>query len=469
MGNAVVLSARDRILSLLDENSFVEIGALVTKRSTDFNLSEKEVPGDGVIAGYGLIDGSLVYVYSQDKDALGGTMGEMHARQIVNVYDLATKVGVPVVAITDCAGMRLEESTDALDAFGKVYARQVLASGVIPTVTVILGTCGGGSAISAAISDFVIMTRDNAKLFVNSPNAVDNNYTAKCNTAGAAFQAESGNVDIVAEDDVEALAKARELISVLPSNNENTGVICECDDDLNRVTAGLGTHVKDTAVALREISDNNWFLELKADCAKEMVIGFIRLNGAIVGAEDGKAAKKFDSVLTMAGAYKAAHFVEFCDSFSIPVLTLTSVTGFASSVGEERSIARALSQLTAAFANATVPKVNLIVGKAYGSAYITMNSKHIGADLVFAYSDAEIGMMDAKLAAEIIYDGKDAATISEKAGEYAALQNNPVAAAKRGFVDSIIEPAATRKQLVYAFEMLYTKREFRPNKKHSTI
>ena len=240
----------------------------------------------------------------------------------------------------------------------------------------------------------------------------------------------------------------------------------------------MGTHVKDTAVALREISDNNWFLELKADCAKEMVIGFIRLNGAIVGAvanrseilgEDGKAAKKFDSVLTMAGAYKAAHFVEFCDSFSIPVLTLTSVTGFASSVGEERSIARALSQLTAAFANATVPKVNLIVGKAYGSAYITMNSKHIGADLVFAYSDAEIGMMDAKLAAEIIYDGKDAATISEKAGEYAALQNNPVAAAKRGFVDSIIEPAATRKQLVYAFEMLYTKREFRPNKKHSTI
>ena len=460
MGSAVVLSARDRILSLLDENSFVEIGALVTKRSTDFNLSEKEVPGDGVIAGYGLIDGSLVYVYSQDKDALGGTMGEMHARQIVNVYDLATKVGVPVVAITDCAGMRLEESTDALDAFGKVYARQVLASGVIPTVTVILGTCGGGSAISAAISDFVIMTEDNAKLFVNSPNAVDNNYTAKCNTAG------------------EALAKARELISVLPSNNENTGVICECDDDLNRITAGLGTHVKDTAVALREISDNNWFLELKADCAKEMVIGFIRLNGAIVGAvanrseilgEDGKAAKKFDSVLTMAGAYKAAHFVNLCDSFSIPVLTLTSVTGFASSVGEERSIARALSQLTAAFANSTVPKVNLIVGKAYGSAYITMNSKHIGADLVFAYSDAEIGMMDAKLAAEIIYDGKDAATISEKAGEYAALQNNPVAAAKRGFVDSIIEPAATRKQLVYAFEMLYTKREFRPNKKHSTI
>ena len=478
MGSTAVLSARDRILSLLDENSFVEIGALVTKRSTDFNLNEKEVPGDGVIAGYGLIDGSLVYVYSQNKDALGGTMGEMHARQIVNVYDLATKVGVPVVAITDCAGMRLEESTDALDAFGKVYARQVLASGVIPTVTVILGTCGGGSAISAAISDFVIMTKENAKLFVNSPNAVDNNYTAKCNTAGAAFQAESGNVDIVAEDDAEALAKARELVSILPSNNEDTGVLSECEDDLNRATVNLGSHVKDASVALREISDNNWFLELKADCAKEMVIGFIRLNGAVVGVvanrsellgEDGKVAKKFDTVLTMAGAYKAAHFVEFCDSFSIPVLTLTSVTGFASSVGEERSIARALSQLTAAFANATVPKVNLIVGKAYGSAYITMNSKHIGADLVFAYNDAEIGMMDAKLAAEIIYDGKDAATISEKANEYAALQNSPVAAAKRGFVDSIIEPAATRKQLIYAFEMLYTKREHRPNKKHSTI
>ena len=478
MSSTALLSARDRILSLLDENSFVEIGALVTKRNTDFNLGEKEVPGDGVIAGYGLVDGNLVYVYSQDKDALNGTMGEMHARQIVNVYDLATKVGVPVIAITDCAGLRLQEATDALDAFGKIYARQALASGVIPTVTAVLGTCGGGSAVSAALSDFTVMTKENAKLFVNSPNAVDENYTAKCNTAGAAFQAEAGNVDIVAEDDADALLKVRELISALPSNNEDTGVVGECTDDLNRIVASLGTSLKDSAVALREISDNGWFLELKSECAKEMVTGFIRLNGSVVGVianrtellgEDFKPVKKFDSVLTTAGAYKAAHFVNFCDAFSIPLLTLTNVTGFASAMNEERAVARAVSMLTAAFANATVPKVNVIAGKAYGSAYLTMNSKHIGADMVFAWSDAEIGMMDAKLATEIIYADKDATTAAEKANEYANLQNSPVSAAKRGFVDSIIEPSATRKQLIYAFEMLYTKRENRPAKKHGTV
>lgn len=475
MSSKAVLSARDRILSLLDENSFVEIGALVTRRSTDFNLSDKEVPGDGVITGYGLIDGNLVYVYSQDKGALNGTMGEMHARQIVNVYDLATKVGVPVIALTDCAGMRLEESTDALDAFGQVYRRQVLASGVIPTITVILGSCGGGSAVLSALSDFVVMTKENAKLFVNSPNAVAENYTAKCNTAGAIFQAEAGNVDLVVEDDLTALTKVRELVSLLPMNNEAFADCEEVSDDLNRLVNVSG--VKDTAVVLSELADGNYFFELKADCAKEMVTGFIRLNGQTVGCvanrtelldENGKVAKKFDSVLTTAGAYKAAHFVKFCDAFSIPVLSLTSVTGFASDLNEERSIARAVAQMTAAFANATVPKVNVVVGKAFGSAYISMNSKHIGADLVFAFPEAQIGMMDAKLAAEIIYADKDAATQAEKATEYQNLQNSPVSAAKRGYVDSIIEAESMRKQLVYAFEMLYTKRENRPAKKHST-
>ena len=479
MGSQTLLSARDRILSLLDENSFVEIGALVTKRNTDFNLTEKDVPGDGVIAGYGLIDGNLVYVYSQDKDALGGTLGEMHARKIVNIYDLATKVGAPVVAITDCAGLRLEESTDALDAFGKVYARQALASGVIPVVTVICGKCGGGVAVSAAMSDFTIMTKENAKLFVNSPNALKNNYTEKLDTAAAAFQAEAGNVDIVAEDDAEALAKARELISILPTNNEDTGVADECSDDLNRKVASLGTSLKDSAVSLREISDNGWFLELKADFAKEMVTGFIRLNGAVVGAVanraelldgDYKCVKKFDTVLTSDGAKKAADFVKFCDAYSIPVLSLTNVTGFAADTAEEKTIAKSVAALTAAFADATVPKINIITGKAYGSAYIAMNSKHIGADLVFAWPGTEIGMMDSKLAAEIIYsDETDAAKLNEKAADYAKLQNSPDSAAKRGFVDSIIEPSSTRKQLIYAYEMLYTKRESRPVRKHGTI
>ncbi len=477
MGSQTLLSARDRVLSLLDENSFVEIGALVTKRNTDFNLAEKEVPGDGVIAGYGLIDGNLVYVYSQDKDALGGSLGEMHARKIVNIYDLALKVGAPVVAITDCAGLRLEESFDALDAFGRIYEKQALASGVIPVISVVVGKCGGGVAVGAAMSDFTIMTKENAKLFVNSPNAVKGNYTEKLDTAAAAFQAEAGNVDIVAEDDADALAKARELISILPSNNEDTGLADECEDDLNRVVASLGTSLKDAAVSLREISDNGWFLEMKKDYAKEMVTGFIRLNGSVIGAvanraelldDDFKPVEKFDTALTTDGAKKAADFVRFCDSYSIPLLTLTNVTGFASDLAEEKTVAKAVAELTYAFTNATVPKVNVITGKAYGSAYIAMNSKHIGADLVFAWPDTEIGMMDSKLAAEIIC-GDDADKVNEKASEYAKLQNSPESAAKRGFVDSIIEPSATRKQLIYAFEMLYTKRESRPQRKHATV
>lgn len=478
MGSTTNLSARDRILSLLDENSFVEIGALVTKRNTDFNIKEKGADGDGVITGYGLIDGNLVYVYSQDRAVLGGSIGEMHARQIVKLYDLATKVGAPVIAITDCSGMRLEEATDALDAFGTIYQRQVLASGVIPMITVILGNCGGGSSILAAISDFVIMSKENSRLFVNSPNTIDENYLEKCNTASATFQSEAGNVHILAETEIDALSKARELVSLLPSNNEETEIFSDVSDDLNRLTTSIGTHIKDSSIILREISDENYFFEISKDCAKEMVIGFIKLNGQVIGAvanrleildEDGKVADKFPPVLTMAGVYKAAHFVEFCDSFSIPILTITSTTGFKASISEERGIARAVAKLTSAFANATVPKVNLITTKAYGSAYLVMNSKHIGADLVFAYEDSKIGMMDSKLAAEIIYDGTNKEELELLTAKYENLQNSPVSAARRGFVDSIIEPASTRKHLVYAFEMLCTKREFRPNKKHRTF
>ncbi len=474
MSSSTAMSARDRIACLLDEDSFVEIGALVTKRSTDFNLSEKEVPGDGVIAGYGLVDGKLVYVYSQDASALSGTIGEMHAKQIVNLYDLAAKVGAPVVAIVDCAGLRLEESTDALDAFGKIYQRQAEASGVIPTVSVVLGNCGGGVAVLAAMSDFTIMAKEGGKLFVNAPNVLAGNYVEKLNTASAAFQAEAGNVDIVCDDDASALAAARELVSALPDNNEGPDDE-DCDDNLNRLVASLGTSLKDAAVSLREISDNGWFLELKACYAKEMVTGFIRLGGKVIGAvanraekldENFKVAEKYDTALTVDGCQKAADFVAFCDAFEIPVLTLTNVTGFAATTGEEKKIAKAVAKMSAAFADADIPKVNVITGKAYGSAYIAMNSKHIGADLVFAWPDTEIGMMDAKLAAQIIYGEKEGAA---KAADYEALQNNPLSAAKRGYVDSIIEPAATRKQLIYAFDMLTTKRELKPFKKHGTI
>lgn len=465
MSSMTKQSARERITSLFDENSFVEVGALVTKRNTDFNLGAQEVPADGVVTGYGLVNGNLVYAYSQDADALGGSMGEMHARKIAGIYDLATKCGAPVVGILDCQGLRLQEGCDALDAFGQVYAKQALAAGVIPQISAVLGVCGGGAAVLAGLSDFTVMTKENAKLFVNAPNTLDGNYTEKNNTAGAAFQSEQGNVDILAEDDADALNKVRELLSVLPLNNEDGVFNEECTDDLNRTVESL-TGLKDAAVIAREISDNRQFIELKKDFAKGIVTGFIKLNGMTVGfvgnrseiLDDAfKCVEKVEPKLCACRAKKAAEFVNFCDAFNIPVVTFTNVTGYVAKVDCEGKIAKAVAGLSYAFANADVPKVNVVYGEAYGSAYIAMNSKHIGADLVFAYPDAKIGMMDSASAAKIV---------ETDAAKYDEMLNNPVSAAKRGYVDSIIEPASTRKQLIYAFEMLYTKRELKPAKKH---
>ena len=476
MSSTTKLSARDRIVTLLDDNSFVEIGALVTKRSTDFNLAQAEASSDGVITGYGLIDGSLVYVYSQDAAVLNGTMGEMHAKKISGIYDLALKVGAPVIALLDCAGMRLQEATDALAGFGNVYLKQTMASGVVPQISVVFGTCGGGCAVSASMSDFTFMS-EGAKLFVNSPNAVEGNFTGKCDTASADFQAKAGNVDAVYTEEAEVLASVRTLVSFLPSNNENEFAL-DCTDDLNRATEGFAEEAADPVAALADISDNNEFFELKAGFAKEMVTGFLRLNGTTIGAvanrsacfdENGKAVEKFDTVLTAAGCEKAEKFVAFCDAFGIPVLTLTNVTGYAADMKNEKSVAAAAAKLTYAFANATVAKVNIVTGKAMGSAYITMNSKHIGADMVFALESAKIGMMDSALASQIMYADADEATKKAKAQEYDALQSSAVSAAKRGYVDSIIAPETARQQLVYAFEMLNTKREARPSKKHGTI
>ena len=362
--NATENSASRRIATLLDEGSFVEIGGAVTARSTTFNLQEKAAPSDGVITGYGVIDGNLVYVYSQDADVLGGALGEMHAKKIARIYDMAMKMGAPVIGLIDCAGLRLQEATDALEAFGSLYHKQALASGVIP------------------------------------------------------------------------------------ENNEDNDSFKECTDDLNRICADIANASEDTAIALAQIADNQILVETKKDYAKEMVTGFIRLNGMTVGVVANRS-KVYNA--------EAAVEAEF-DS----VLT---VDGWKS----EKNMASAVAKLTYAFANATVPKVNVIVGKAFGSAYVSMNSKSIGADLVYAWPTAEIGMMDAKLAAQIMYADADAETLNEKAAEYKELQSSPNSAAARGYVDAIIEPADTRKYVIGAFEMLFTKREDRPAKKHGTV
>ena len=471
--------ASQRIAALLDDNSFVEIGGLVTARATDFNLKPNETPSDGCITGYGVINGNLVYVYSQDASVLNGTIGEMHAKKITNLYDLAMKTGAPVIGLIESAGLRLQEATDALAAFGEIYLKQTMASGVIPQITAVFGTCGGGLGLFPTMTDFTFMEEKNAKLFVNAPNALDGNVITKCDSSSAKFQAEeSGIVDVVA-DEATILEKVRELVSFLPANNEDDASSLEdCTDDLNRVNPEIAGCVGDTSVALSILADDNNFFEVKAGYAKNMVTGFLRLDGVTVGAvanrseicdEEGKVAEKLDAVLTAEGCEKAAEFVNFCDAFGIPVLTLTNVKGYEATLASEKAIAKAAAKLTYAFANATVPKVNVVIGKALGTAYVVMNSKAIGADITMAWPDAQIGAMDGKLAAKIMYDGQGADVINEKAAEYEALTLNVTSAAKRGYVDQIVNAADTRKYVIGAFEMLFTKSEDRPAKKHGTV
>ncbi|MCI8836961.1 MAG: carboxyl transferase [Hungatella sp.] len=484
MSNSAQSSASSRIHMLLDENSFVEVGAYVTARSTDFNMTDKETPADGVVTGYGTIDGCLVYVYSQDAAVLGGSMGEMHAKKISGIYGMAMKMGAPVIGLVDCAGLRLQEATDALHGFGELFYNQTMASGVIPQISAIFGTCGGGMAVSSAIADFTFMEGKKARLFVNSPNAIDDNHAGKCDTASADYQSEmAGTVDFVG-DEAEIIAQIRSLISILPSNNEDDMSYEPCEDDLNRVCEGLENCAEDTGLALSGISDGNFFMEMKKEYAPSMVTGFIRLGGSTVGCvanrcavygEDGEKTAEYAPVLNAKGCRKAARFVKFCDAFNIPLLTLVNVTGYKADKCNEKTLAQSAAKLTYAFASASVPKVTVIVGQAYGTAYLTMASKSIGADIVYAWPSAAIGMMDAAAAAKIMYadeiraseDG--AGLIRERAAQYRELQSSALAAAKRGYVDDIIEAQDTRKRVIAALEMLFTKREDRPSKKHGTV
>ena len=478
MSNATPSLAGTRITSLLDANSFVEIGKSITARSTDFNMTETKAPSDGVITGSGVIDGNLVYVYSQDASVLNGTVGEMHAKKISALYDLAMKTGAPVIGLVDCAGLRLQEATDALEAFGSIYLKQTLASGMIPQITAIFGTCGGGMAVVPALTDFTFMEAKKGKMFVNTPNALEGNHVDKCDTASADFQSqETGLIDGTGTEE-EILGQIRQLVSLLPSNFEDNDSFVECADDLNRTCDDLAACAGDTSLALSRIADEGLFFETKKNYGKDVVTGFLRLNGATVGAvanrteiynEEGEKTEEFDGTISARGARKAAAFVKFCDAFDIPVLTLTNVTGFKATLCNEKMMAASIGEMVRAFADATVPKVNVVIGKAYGTAYVAMNSKSVGADLVYAWDSAEIGMMDASLAAKIMYPGADAASLNEKAAEYRNLQSGVESAAARGYVDTVIAPADTRKYVIGAFEMLFTKREDRPAKKHSAV
>ncbi len=454
-------AASIRISSLLDANSFVPIGAGVKARSTDFCLSENAAPSDGVITGFGTIDGSPVYVYSQDAAVLGGTIGEMHAKKIVRLYDMAAKTGSPVIGILDSNGVRLEESTDALDALGSIYAAMSAASGVIPQIAIVAGNCGGALSFIPALSDLVLMT-DKAKLFVNSPDAIEGSNVDVLDNRTAAFQAKAGNVDFAGTEE-EVLQAARTLVGFLPANNEDDGEIIACTDDLNRATPNLSTLNDDAAKILEQIADNGIFFETKKDHAPNMVTGFMRLDGQTIGAVANRGAK--DSICAGA-ARKAASFINLCDSFNIPIFMIANASAYGRCEHCEKMLPFMASKMIYAYTNATVPKVTLVTGKAFGGAYIMMGSKALGADVVYAWPGASIGAMDAKQAAKIVAQGADERAAAKK---FAELQNNVASAAARGYVDTVIEEADTRKYVIGAFEMLYTKKENRPLKKHGTI
>ena len=472
-------SAMKRIHELLDDNSFVEVGAYVTARSTDFNMQAQETPGDGVITGYGTIEGALVYVYSQEASVMGGSMGEMHAAKIEKLYHMAMKTGAPVIGLLDCAGLRLQEGIDALNGFGRLYLCQTMASGVIPQIQAVFGTCGGGMAVASAMADFTFM-EEKANLFVNAPNAIVSNDT---DTSDAKFQSEeAGNVCMTGTEE-EILSAIHTLVSVLPANNEDDLSYDECGDDLNRLCEGLESFSGDTAAALALISDDGFYMEMKKAYAPSMVTAFIRLNGTTVGCvanrseslEDGEKTAEYGTELTAQGCEKAAEFVTFCDAFNIPVLTLVNTTGYKGCKCTEKKIAKAAARMTYAFANADVPKVTVMIGKANGTAGLSMNSKSIGADIVYAWKDASMSMMDAAPAVKIMYAKEIEASenpgqlIKEKTAEYSEKMEGIASAAKRGFIDDIIPASETRQRVIAAFEMLFTKREDRPSKKHGTI
>ena len=469
--------AMQRIARLVDENSFMEIGSLVTARSTDFNMDAAKAPSDGVVTGHGLIDGNLVFIYSQDASVLNGTIGEMHAKKIASVYDMAMKMGAPVIGFIDCGGVRLQESVDALDGFGLIYAKEVAASGMVPQICGVFGNCGGGLSVVPALCDFAFIEESKGRRFINPADAVSGNRAEVCDTASAKFQGENnGCVDFTGSED-EIMARIRQLVCMLPNNSEGDVYTGSCRDDLNRACESMENMKGDPRYLLSQIADGHAFFETKADFAKNMVTGLFQLNGMTVGAvanctevydAQGSCTEKFTSTLTARGCSKAADFIQFCDAFSIPVLSITNVTGFNNTMCSEKNLARALARMTSAFANASCAKVNLITGEAYGSAYVFMNSKSIGADFVYAWQDAKIGAMDAVMAAKIMYPDAGAEEIKSKAAEYESLQDSAAAAAARGYVDRIIAPADSRKYLVAAFEMLYTKYVQAPEKKHGT-
>jgi propionyl-CoA carboxylase beta chain len=472
------LTARERVALLFDPGSFQELDQLVMHRSTDFGMEKQRVPGDGVVTGYGTVQGRLVYSFAQDFTVFGGSLSETHAAKIVKIMDLAVKNGAPVVGLNDSGGARIQEGVVSLGGYADIFLRNTLASGVVPQISAIMGPCAGGAVYSPAITDFILMVKKTSYMFVTGPDViktVTHEEVTKEALGGAETHNQiSGVAHFAAESDEDCIALIRELLSFMPSNNMEEPPRVATSDDVNRVDAELDTFVPanpnqpyEMRELIKTIADEGHFLEVHQHFARNLVVGFVRLNGASIGVVANQPAF-LAGVLDIDASRKGARFVRFCDAFNIPLLVLEDVPGFLPGTGQEYGgIIIHGAKLLYALAEATVPKVTVITRKAYGGAYCVMNSKHIRADMNFAYPTAEIAVMGAEGAVNILYRGAN--DREAKVAEYKEKFANPYIAAERGYIDEIIEPRFTRPKLITTFAMLRNKRDRNPPKKHGNI
>ncbi|NBB97743.1 MAG: methylmalonyl-CoA carboxyltransferase [Alphaproteobacteria bacterium] len=476
------LTARERLELLLDEGSFEEFDMFVAHRCVDFGMQDSRPMGDGVVTGWGTINGRVVYVFSQDFTVMGGSVSETHAAKICKIMDMAIQNGAPVIGLNDSGGARIQEGVASLAAYGEVFERNITASGVVPQISVIMGPCAGGAVYSPAMTDFIFMVKDSSYMFVTGPDVVKtvtNEQVTAEELGGALTHTRKSSVaDAAFENDVEALIEVRRLVDLLPLNNREKPPVRPFFDDPARVEPSLDTLIPDNPnmpydmkELIHKIADEGDFYELQAEFAKNIVTGFIRLEGRTVGVVANQPMV-LAGCLDIDSSRKGARFVRFCDAFEIPILTLVDVPGFLPGTGQEYAgVIKHGAKLLYAYGEATVPKVTVITRKAYGGAYVVMASKHLRSDFNYAWPTAEIAVMGAKGAVEILYRSEldDADKTAAHIAEYEERFANPFVAAEKGFIDEVIMPQSTRKRVARAFASLRNKSDKMPWKKHDNI
>lgn len=479
------LTARERIELLVDPGTFVELNPFIEHRSVDFGLDQVKGPGDGVVTGYGKVNGRPIYLFSQDFTVFGGALGEMHAKKISNVMDLAAKNGAPFVGLNDSGGARIQEGVVSLDGYGHIFYRNAIYSGVIPQISVIMGPCAGGAVYSPAITDFVFMVEKTSQMFITGPKVIETVTGEKISSedlgGAGVHNSISGNAHFQGVTEEEVLSQVRALLSYLPQNNEEKPPRLEADleedyrPDLTDVIPFDGLRPYDVRKVIDQVVDLNSFMEVQKDFAKNIVIGLARIKGEVVGLICNQP-KVLAGGLDINSSDKAARFIRFCDSFNIPLITFEDVSGFFPGVKQEHGgIIRHGAKILYAYSEATVPKMTVILRKAYGGAYVALNSKSIGADMVFAWPNAEIAVMGPQGAANIIFardiqnSENPEETRAQKIEEYREKFANPYVAAKQGMVDDVIDPRETRIKLIQSLDMLRNKKDSRPYKKHGNI